>query len=83
MPEPGNPAAIDAMSVAPRTTSPYRAPLSAHHLLNRSNQEVAYLEIGTRLAGDVVTYPNEDLEAINTGGGKWEFLHKDGSPYSS
>lgn len=56
---------------------------TAHHLINRSDQDVVYLEIGTRLATDVVSYPNDDLQAINTGDGRWDFVHADGSPYSS
>lgn len=51
-----------------------------HQLLNRSNAEVVYLEIGDRTAGDRVTYPDDDLaaEMVN---GAWLFKHKDGTPY--
>ena len=53
---------------------------NGHHLLNRSNQEVVYLEIGDRSAGDAAVYPDDDLQAslIN---GKWQFARKDGSTY--
>lgn len=32
-----------------------------HHLLNKSKEEAVYLEIGSRVAGDVVEYPDIDL----------------------
>jgi uncharacterized cupin superfamily protein len=53
---------------------------NGHQLLNRSSEEVIYLEIGDRSVGDSVTYPDEDLQAFFVEG-KWQFAHKDGSPY--
>ncbi len=53
---------------------------NAHQLLNRTSEEVVYLEIGDRSAGDAVTYPDEDLQGVLVEG-KWRFMHKDGSPY--
>jgi uncharacterized cupin superfamily protein len=53
----------------------------AHQLVNRSDAEVIYLEIGDRGADDQVTYPNDDLEATLGPDGKWAFSHKDGRPY--
>ena len=32
-----------------------------HHLVNKSSEEAQYLEIGSRIAGDVVAYPDIDL----------------------
>jgi uncharacterized cupin superfamily protein len=52
----------------------------AHQLLNRSDEEVQYLEMGDRSAGDVVMYPNDDLQAAFVEK-TWQFMHKDGSPY--
>jgi len=52
----------------------------AHQLLNRSSEEVIYLEVGDRSAGDTVVYPDDDLQAALVEG-KWQFAHKDGSPY--
>lgn len=52
----------------------------AHHLVNESDTEVAYLEIGDRSPDDEGTYPDDDLRAVCTGGG-WVFSHKDGTPY--
>jgi len=51
-----------------------------HHLLNESNDEVVYLEVGDRLPGDAATYPDDDLKAVQVEG-QWMFTHKDGSPY--
>jgi uncharacterized cupin superfamily protein len=53
---------------------------NGHHLLNRSDAEVVYLEVGDRAAGDSVIYPDDDLQAVFTGG-QWQFTHKDGLPY--
>lgn len=53
---------------------------NAHHLVNESDADVLYLEIGDRTAGDEATYPDDDLMARDVDGA-WQFLHKDGSPY--
>ncbi|MGV2828982.1 cupin domain-containing protein [Myxosarcina sp. GI1(2024)] len=51
-----------------------------HHLINRSNSIVTYLEIGDRTATDTVTYPDDDLIAKRTDEGTI-FTHKHGSLY--
>lgn len=53
---------------------------NAHQLLNRSSEEVLYLEVGDRSVGDTAAYPDDDLQAVMIEG-KWQFTHKDGSPY--
>lgn len=53
---------------------------NGQQLLNRSNEEVTYLEIGDRSAGDSVIYPDDDLQAVLVDG-EGQFAHKDGSPY--
>jgi len=53
---------------------------NAHHVLNRTNEEVIYLEVGDRSAGDSAEYPDDDLQAAVTDG-KWQFAHKDGTSY--
>jgi uncharacterized cupin superfamily protein len=53
----------------------------AHQLLNESDEDVIYLEVGDRLPGDSASYPNDDLVAINEQG-SWRFTRKDGSEYS-
>lgn len=52
----------------------------AHRLLNETDEEVVYLEVGDRTSGDEATYPDEDLQASSQAG-VWVFLHKDGTPY--
>ena len=53
----------------------------AHRLLNKSENNAVYLEIGDRTTGDSVTYPDDDLVAqLNEG--TWVFAHKDGTPYA-
>jgi len=54
---------------------------NGHQLLNRTGADVLYLEVGDRSAGDAVTYPDDDLRAAMGGDGKWQFVHKDGTPY--
>jgi len=52
----------------------------AHHLVNRSQDDVVYLEIGDRNAGDAASYPDDDLQALFEAG-QWVFKHKDGRSY--
>ena len=52
-----------------------------HQLVNRTNADVLYLEVGDRSAGDSVIYPDDDIAAEFGADGKWRFLHKDRSPY--
>jgi uncharacterized cupin superfamily protein len=54
---------------------------NGHHLVNRKNVEVVYLEMGDRTPGDSVTYPDDDIQAVLGPHGKWRFAHKDGTPY--
>ncbi len=51
-----------------------------HHLLNRTSEDVVYLEVGDRSAGDSVTYPDDDIQAVLVNS-KWQFAHKDGRLY--
>lgn len=52
-----------------------------HQLLNRTQSDAIYLEVGDRSAGDSATYPDDDLVAISEGPGQWRFTHKNGEPY--
>lgn len=52
----------------------------AHHLVNRSNALVVFLEIGDRQPGDAAEYPDDDLCAVRVEDG-WAFTHKNGDPY--
>ena len=53
----------------------------AHHLVNRGTEDVLYLEVGDRSAGDTVVYPDDDIAAELDPSGKWRFVRKDGAPY--
>jgi uncharacterized cupin superfamily protein len=53
---------------------------NASNLVNETDDEVVYLEIGDRSSGDEVVYPDDDLKAV-LADGSWQFTHKDGSPY--
>lgn len=53
---------------------------NGHCLINETSEEVVYLEVGDRTPGDEGSYPDEDLKALLVDG-KWQFFHKDGSPY--
>ncbi|MDQ8700806.1 cupin domain-containing protein [Hyphomicrobium sp. LHD-15] len=53
----------------------------AHHLVNRTDANVVYLEIGDRTPGDEGSYPQDDLKAALSSDGTWAFTHKDGTPY--
>ncbi|WP_293129463.1 cupin domain-containing protein [Microcoleus sp. bin38.metabat.b11b12b14.051] len=51
-----------------------------HHLVNRSNADVVYLEIGDRTPDDSANYPDDDLIA-KADGNSWIFTHKNGDIY--
>jgi uncharacterized cupin superfamily protein len=53
---------------------------NGHHLVNKSNREAVYLEIGTRSKHERAEYPDVDLVVVRdeTGG---HYMHKDGKPY--
>ncbi|RTL51112.1 MAG: cupin domain-containing protein [Rhodocyclaceae bacterium] len=53
---------------------------NGHRLVNETEEEVVYLEIGDRTPGDEGSYPDDDLKAM-LDQGKWIFTHKDGTPY--
>ena len=53
----------------------------AHQLVNRTDEDVIFLEIGDRTGGDEADYPNDDIQAVLVAEGKWDFTHKDGRPY--
>lgn len=59
----------------------FRAQGVAHQLVNRTEADVVYLEVGDRVGGDEGSYPNDDIQAVMGADGKWAFTHKDGRPY--
>ncbi len=52
----------------------------AHRLINETDEEVTYLEVGDRTPGDEGSYPDDDIKAVMAGD-KWKFMRKDGTPY--
>lgn len=56
---------------------------NAHHLINRSDQDVTFLVIGTRAPEkDHVIYPDIDLEIRANGTAQRHFTRKNGAPIS-
>ena len=53
---------------------------NGHCLINNTSKDVVYLEVGDRTPGDEGSYPDDDLKAL-LAEGKWQFAHKDGTPY--
>lgn len=53
---------------------------NGHRLLNETDEEAVYLEVGDRTPGDVASYPDDDLAAEFVDG-RWRFVHKDGTAY--
>jgi uncharacterized cupin superfamily protein len=51
-----------------------------HHLVNRSDRDALYLEVGDRRPEDEVEYPDVDLRLVLLDG-KETFVHKDGRPW--
>ena len=54
---------------------------TAHQLVNETSTDCVYLEVGDRAAGDEGSYPRDDIKAVMGADGKWQFTHKDGTPY--
>jgi uncharacterized cupin superfamily protein len=53
---------------------------NGHQLVNRSQRDALYLEIGTRAASERAHYPDVDLVMERDARGM-RFLHKSGEPY--
>lgn len=53
---------------------------NGHHLVNRSDQDAVFLEIGDRCDGEEGFYPDVDMKFRHVGTGA-VFMHKDGTPY--
>jgi uncharacterized cupin superfamily protein len=67
--------------LAPGTCAGFKAGTgNAHRLLNETQAEVVYLEVGDRTAGDEAAYPDDDIKATLIEG-KWVFTHKNGDAY--
>jgi len=53
---------------------------NGHCLINRSDRDAVYLEVGTRAAGERAEYPDIDLRMERDEKGA-RYLHKSGEPY--
>ena len=69
------------MPMRPGMVAGFAAGGVAHQLVNRTERDVLYLEMGDRTPGDEGSYPADDLQAKLGPDGKWIFTHKDGTPY--
>ena len=69
------------VKLSPGMCAGFPAAGEAHQLVNRSSQDVLYLEVGDRAPGDEGSYPKDDIQAVLGADGKWVFTHKDGRPY--
>ena len=56
--------------------------LDGHHLVNRSDAPVVYLEVGTRAPEETAHYSDIDMKARRDGRGGFAFTRKDGTPIS-
>jgi len=71
----------EEVQLSPGMCAGFPAQGLAHQLVNRTDRDVVYLEIGDRTAGDEADYPRDDLKAALGPDGQWVFTHKDGRPY--
>ena len=69
------------MILRPGLCAGFPAGGTAHHLVNRTQRDVTYLEVGNRVQGDEGIYPSDDLKAATAPDGTWRFTRKDGTPY--
>jgi uncharacterized cupin superfamily protein len=54
---------------------------NGHHLVNKSDRDAVYLEIGTRCKHERAEYPDLDLLVIRDDRGA-RYTHRDGRPFS-
>ena len=71
----------EEVALSPGMCAGFPAQGIAHQLVNRTERDVVYLEIGDRTPGDEGSYPRDDLKAVLGLDGKWIFTRKDGAPY--
>lgn len=53
---------------------------NGHHLMNRSDKDAIYMEVGTRCMEEICHYPDVDLHMVMENG-EDVFFHKDGTRY--
>ena len=70
-----------ATNLCPGMCAGFRAGTgNAHHLVNETEDDVLYLEIGDRTSGDSATWPDDDLALVEMDGRR-RLVHRDGTPY--
>jgi uncharacterized cupin superfamily protein len=72
---------VEDMTLSPGMCAGFSARGVAHQLVNRTADDVVYLEVGDRTPGDEGSYPVDDIKATLGADGKWRFTHKDDRPY--
>ncbi|MCR9213316.1 MAG: cupin domain-containing protein [Proteobacteria bacterium] len=80
----GNPTLVletQVIDMSPGEFAGFPAQGEAHQLVNNTDEDVVYLEMGDRVEGDEGSYPKDDLKAALDANGQWQFTHKDGRPY--
>lgn len=80
----GNPTLVTdegEVELAPGMCAGFAAGGVAHQLVNRTERDAVYLEVGDRSPGDEGSYPQDDLRAVLGPDGQWGFTRKDGTPY--
>lgn len=71
----------EEIQLSPGMCAGFPAQGIAHQLVNRTDQDVVFLEVGDSTPGDEGSYPKDDIQAVLGADGKWVFTHKDGRPY--
>jgi uncharacterized cupin superfamily protein len=71
----------EEVKLSPGMCAGFPAQGAAHQLVNRTDRDVVFLEVGDRTSGDEGSYPRDDIQAVLGSDGKWIFTHKDGTPY--
>lgn len=70
----------EEITLRPGMCAGFAAGGPAHHLINRTDRTVMFLEIGDRDPADEVEYPNDDLRVATGPGGRRIMTRKDGTP---
>ena len=66
----------------PGDTATFKAGVAdGHHIINRSDNDVLFLEVGTRNNNGRAEYSDIDMQAV-TENGTMRYLHKDGTPFA-
>ena len=54
---------------------------NGHQLINKTNRDAVYLEVGTRAPNERAHYPDVDLDLVREADGTLRLSHKSGEPY--